>query len=82
MPYDNIFWVLMAPTLASCVCFAFEMSCNFVESWNTRFGALCRGFETLRGKTEAENIHVSFKQVPASNYAGLVVLVKEQKRRR
>jgi hypothetical protein len=35
MRYDNIFWVLIAPALASCACFAFEMSGNFAESWNT-----------------------------------------------
>jgi len=37
MRYDNIFWVLIAPALAACACFAFEMSCNSAESWNNRF---------------------------------------------
>jgi hypothetical protein len=60
MRYDNIFWVLIAPALASCGCFAFEMSCNFAESWNNRFEEFRRGFEMLGGKARRENIHVSF----------------------
>ena len=50
MRYDNIFWVLIAPALASCGCFAFEMSCNFAESWNSHFEEVRRGFEMLGGK--------------------------------
>ena len=68
MRYDNIFWLLMAPALASCACFAFEMSCNFAESWNNRFEELRRGFEMLGGKAKPENIHVSFHRALATNY--------------
>ena len=82
MRYDNIFWLLMAPALASCACFAFEMSCNFAESWNNRFEELRRGFEMLGGKAKPENIHVSFHRALATNYAEQVVLVAEQKRKR
>ncbi len=60
MRYDNMFWVLIAPALASCACFAFEMSCNFAESWNNRFEEFRRGFEMLGGKARRENNHVSF----------------------
>jgi hypothetical protein len=69
MRYDNILWVLIAPALASCACFAFEMSCNFVESWNNRFEELRRGFQVLGGKAKPEDIHVSLHHVPAKNYA-------------
>ena len=62
MRYDNIFWVLMAPSLASCACFAFEMSCNFAESWNNGFDKLRRGFEMLGRKARPEDIHASFHQ--------------------
>jgi hypothetical protein len=82
MRYDNIFRVLMALTLASCACFALEMSCNFAESWNNRFKQLRWGFEALGGKAKPENIHISFPQVPETNYAEPVLLVAEQKRRR
>lgn len=82
MRYDNIFWVLMAPALASCACFAFEMSCNFAESWNSRFDELRRGFEMLGGRAKPENIRASFHQAAAPNHAELVVLAAEQKRRR
>jgi hypothetical protein len=61
MRYDNMFWVLIAPALASCACFAFEMSCNVAESWNNRFEKFRRGFEMLGGKARRENIHVSFR---------------------
>jgi hypothetical protein len=81
MRYDNIFWVLIAPALASCACFAFEMSCNFAESWNNRFEEVRRGFEMLGAKAKRENSDVSFPPVPATNYAERVVLVAEQKRR-
>ena len=74
MRYDNIFWVLIAPALASCECFAFEMSCNFAESWNSRFEEVRRGFENAWS--------LIFHQEPATNYAELIVLVAEQKRRR
>jgi hypothetical protein len=49
MRYENIFWVLIAPALASGACFALEMSWNFVESWNQRFEDFRRGFEMLGG---------------------------------
>jgi hypothetical protein len=52
MRYDNIFWVLIAPALASCVCFAFEMSCNLAESWNNRFEEVRRGFEIAWRQSE------------------------------
>jgi len=81
MRYDNIFWVLIAPALASCVCFAFEMSCNFAESWNNRFEQVRCGFEMLGRKAKSENIHVSFHHKPATNYRELTILVAEQKRR-
>ena len=79
--YDNIFWVLIAPALASCACFAFEMSCNFAESWNNRFEKVRRGFEMLGDKAKRDNSDISFHQVPATNYAEQVVSVAEQKRR-
>ena len=60
MRCDNIFWVLIAPPLASCACFAFEMSCNFAESWNSCFEEVRRGFEMLGGKAKRENNDVSF----------------------
>jgi len=60
MRYDNIFWVLIAPALASCACFAFETSCSFAESWNNRLEEVCRGFEMLSGKAKREKIDVSF----------------------
>ena len=81
MRYHNMFWVLMAPTLASCACFAFEMSCHFAESWNNRFEELRRGFEML-GKTKPENVPVSLHQAPATSHAELTVLVPEQQHRR
>jgi hypothetical protein len=80
MRYDNIFWVLVAPALASCACFAFEMSCNFAESWNNRFEKVRRGFEMLGGKAKREHRDISFHQLPATNHAERVVLVAEQKR--
>jgi len=64
MRYDNIFSVLIAPALASCACFAFEMSGNFAESWNNRFEELRRGFEMLGGKAKPTDIQLSFQQVP------------------
>ena len=78
--YDNIFWVLIAPALASCAGFAFEMSCNFAESWNNRFEKVRRGFEMLGGKAKREHRDISFHQLPATNHAERVVLVAEQKR--
>jgi len=78
--YDNIFWVLIAPALASCAGFAFEMSCNFAESWNNRFEKVRRGFEMLGGKAKCENSELSFHQMPATNHAERAVLVAEQKR--
>lgn len=81
MRYDNLFWVLMAPAVASCACFALEKSCCFAESWNNRFEQLRRGFEVLGGKAKPEDIPVSFPQVPATNHAELVLFVAEQKRR-
>jgi hypothetical protein len=80
MKYDNIFWFLMVPALASCACFAFGMSSNFAESWNDRFEGLRRGFEMLGGKARPEN--GSFQPVTAKDYAEPVVLVAEQKHRR
>jgi len=62
MRYDNKFWVLIAPALASCACFALEMSCNFGESWNNHFEDFRRGFEMLGGKARRENIRVSFHE--------------------
>jgi len=82
MRYDNMFWVLIAPALASCACFVFEMSGNFAESWNNRFEELRCGFEMLGGKAKPADIQLSFQQVPATNYAERVVLVAEQTRRR
>jgi hypothetical protein len=81
MRYDNMFWVLMAPALASCACFAFEMSCHFAESWNNHFEELRRGFELL-GKAKPGDIPVSFHQTPATSRAELTVLVAEQQSRR
>jgi hypothetical protein len=80
MRYDNIFWVVTAPGLASCACFAFEMFCNFTESWNDRFEAIRRGFEMIDGKAKRANIQVFSHQVPATNYAETSVRVVDQKR--
>jgi len=58
MRYDNIFWVVAAPGLASCACFAFEKFSNFAESWNDRFEGIRRGFEMIGGKAKRGHIHV------------------------
>ena len=79
MRYDNIFWVVAAPGLASCACFAFEMFCNFTESWNDSFEAIRLGFEMIDGKAKRENIHVLSQEVPATNYAEASVPVVDQK---
>jgi hypothetical protein len=55
-----MFLVLIAPALGSCDRFAFDMPCNFAESWNSRFEDFRRGFEMLGGKAMRENIQVSF----------------------
>jgi hypothetical protein len=80
MRYDNMFWVLMAPALASCACFAFEKFCTFTESWNDSFEEVRRGFEMVGGRGKSGNIHLSFHEVPATNYAEPCVLVADQKR--
>jgi hypothetical protein len=80
MRYDNIFWVLAAPGLASCACFAFERFCNFTESWNDSFDAIRRGFEMIGGKAKNGNIHVFCHKAPAPNYAEASILVVDQKR--
>lgn len=81
MRYDNLFWVMAAPGLASCACFAFEMFCNFGESWNDHFEAIRRGFEMVGGgKAKGGNIHVFSHQVPATNYAETSVPVADQER--
>ena len=80
MRYDNIFWVLIAPALASCACFAFEMGCNFAESWNDCFEEVRRGFEMVGANAKRENIHVSLHEVPATNYAEMGILVADRKR--
>ena len=67
MRYDNIFWVLTAPTLASCACFASEMFSNFAESWNHCFEELRRGFEMIGGKEERVNSDASFREVRTGN---------------
>jgi hypothetical protein len=82
MRYDNMFWVLIAPALASCACCGFEAFCNFAESWNDHFEQVRRGFEMVGGKALRGNIYVSFHEVRATNYAEADVLVAEQKRRR
>jgi hypothetical protein len=63
MRYDNIFWALIAPALAACACFAFEISCNSAESWKNRFEEVRCGFEMLGGKAKREDNHVSFHEV-------------------
>ena len=80
MRYDNIFWALAAPGLASCVCFAFEKFCNFAESWNDRFEGIRRGFEMIGGKVKRGDIHVFSHELPATNYVEASVLVTDQKR--
>ena len=80
MRQDNILWVVAAPGLASCACFAFEMFCNFTESWNDSFEAIRRGFGMIDGKAKRENIHVLSQEVPATNYAEASVPVADQKR--
>jgi hypothetical protein len=80
MRQDNILWVLAAPGLASCACFAVEMLCNFTESWNDSFEAIRRGFEMIGGKAKRGNIHVISHEVAATNQAEASVLAREQKR--
>jgi hypothetical protein len=80
MRYDNIFWVLAAPGLASCACFAFERFCNFAESWNDSFEAIRRGFEMIGGKAKRGHGHVFSHEVPATNCVEAGVLVTDQKR--
>jgi hypothetical protein len=77
MRNDNIFWVLAAPGLASCACFAFEKFCNFAEWWNDRFEGIRRGFEMIGGKAERGNIPMFSHQVPATNYVDAGVLVAD-----
>ena len=79
MRYDNIFWVVAAPGLASCACFAFEMFCNFTELWNDSFEAIRRGFEMIGGKAKRGNFPVFSHEVPSTNYAEASVLVADQK---
>jgi hypothetical protein len=73
MRYDNIFWVLAAPGLASCACFAFEGFCSFTESWNASFDTIRRGFEMIGGKPKRG------PQQPQANYPEPKVLVPNQK---
>ena len=80
MRQDNILWVVAAPGLASCACFAFEMFCNFAESWNDSFEAIRRGFEMIGGKAKRGNVDVCSHEVPAANHAEASVLVRDQKR--
>ena len=82
MRYDNMFWVLMAPAFASCACFAFEMSCNFAESWNNRFEELRRGFDMLGPQSETREYSRIFSPGVGDKHAELAVSVAEQKRRR
>ena len=79
MRHDNIFWVVAAPGLASCACFAFEMFCNFTESWNDSLEAIRRGFEMTGGKTKRESVHVFSHEVPATNHAEASVLHRDQR---
>jgi hypothetical protein len=80
MRYDNIFWVVAAPGLASCACFAFEMFCSFTESRNDSFEAIRRAFEIIGGKAKCGNIHVFSHEVPATSYVEASVLVADRKR--
>jgi hypothetical protein len=80
MRYDNIFWVLAAPGLASCACFAFERFSNFAESWNDRFEGIRRGFEMIGGKAKRGHIPVFSHQVPTTNFVEAGALVTDQKR--
>jgi hypothetical protein len=41
---NNVFWVLIAPGVASCVCFAVE---GFSESWRGFSEGWRRGFEAV-----------------------------------
>jgi hypothetical protein len=75
MRYDNIFWVVAAPGLASCACFVVEKFCNFAESWNDRFEGIRRGFEMIGGKAKRGHIPVLSHQVPATNCVEASVLV-------
>ena len=79
MRYDNMFWVLIAPALASCACFAFEMCCTPSGSWNDRFEELRRGFEMLGGKGKGRN-HTAFPEVPVTHNVETRVLVAAHKR--
>jgi hypothetical protein len=48
---NNIFWVLFAPGVVSCVCFAVEGFCEswrgFSESWRGLSESWRRGFEAV-----------------------------------
>jgi hypothetical protein len=78
--YDNMLWVLIAPTLASCVCFASEMFCNFAESWNHCFDEIRRGFEMIGGKGKSANNDASFREVRTTNRVEAGVFLANQKR--
>jgi hypothetical protein len=80
MRYDNIFWVVAAPGLASCACFAFEKFCNFAEVWNDRFEGIRHGFEMIGGKAKRGHIPVVSHEVPAANRVESSALVTDQKR--
>lgn len=80
MRYDNMFWVLIAPALASCACFAFEMCCSPRRSWNDHFEELRRGFEMVRGKGKGRNPQTTFPEVPVTHNVETRVLVAAHKR--
>jgi hypothetical protein len=80
MRYDNIFWVVAAPGLASCACFAFERFCNFAEVWNDRFEGIRRGFEMIGGKAKRGHIPVFSHEAPATSCVEAGALVTGQKR--
>jgi hypothetical protein len=79
MRYDNILWVVAAPGLASCACFAFETFCNFAESWNDQFASIRHGFEMIGGKSKRWNIHVLSQHVAVTTYPETSVLLADQK---
>ena len=80
MRYDNMFWVLIAPALASCACFAFEMFSSPTGSWNDRFEDLRRGFEMVGGKEKPRNTQVALHDVPATHRTSACMAIAEQKR--
>lgn len=80
MRYDDMFWVLIAPALASSACFAFEMFCSPTGSWNDRFEELRRGLEMVGGKGKPRNTQVALHEVLTANRTQACAVIAERRR--